>query len=47
MSENQQMTVINKEIPGVDPKQQQILAAAFEAFSLYGFKRTSMEDMAS
>lgn len=41
------MTVINQEIPGVDPKQQQILAAAFDAFSLYGFKRTSMEDIAN
>lgn len=35
-----------QKIPGLDPRQQAILAAAFEAFRLYGFKRTSMEDIA-
>lgn len=29
-----------------DPKQQAILASAFDAFRQYGFKRTSMEDIA-
>jgi AcrR family transcriptional regulator len=29
-----------------DPRQKAILAAAFEVFRLYGFRRTSMEDIA-
>ena len=33
-------------LAGDDPKQQAILGSAFEAFRLYGFKRTSMEDIA-
>ena len=41
-----QMQAIKQEISGLDPKQQAILASAFEAFRLYGFKRTSMEDIA-
>jgi AcrR family transcriptional regulator len=40
------MQEIKQEISGLDPKQQAILASAFEAFRLYGFKRTSMEDIA-
>ena len=41
-----QMQEIAAKIPGTDAKQQAILAAAFEAFRLYGFRRTSMEDIA-
>lgn len=40
------MHAIKKEISGFDLKQQAILASAFEAFRMYGFKRTSMEDIA-
>jgi AcrR family transcriptional regulator len=40
------MQAIKEKISGADPKQQAILASAFEAFRLYGFKRTSMEDIA-
>lgn len=40
------MQEIAAKIPGTDPKQQAILTSAFEAFRLYGFKRTSMEDIA-
>lgn len=40
------MQEIAAKIPGTDPKRQAILGSAFEAFRLYGFKRTSMEDIA-
>lgn len=46
MSDTVQMHAIKQEISGLDPKQQAILASAFEAFRCYGFKRTSMEDIA-
>lgn len=32
--------------PAQDPRQKAILAAAFEVFRLYGFRRTAMEDIA-
>ena len=31
---------------GIDPKQQAILEAAWMAFSTYGFRKTSMDDIA-
>ncbi|MGH1354235.1 MAG: TetR/AcrR family transcriptional regulator [Thalassovita sp.] len=40
------MQEIKEKISNADAKQQAILASAFEAFRLYGFKRTSMEDIA-
>lgn len=40
------MHAIKQKISGADPKQQAILTSAFEAFRRYGFKRTSMEDIA-
>ena len=36
----------NDTAPPHDPRRMAILKAAFEAFSLYGFRRTSMEDIA-
>ena len=41
------MQMTEQKIPGLDEKQQAIMAAAFEAFRLYGVKRTSMADIAS
>lgn len=32
--------------PGLDPRRAAILGAAFEAFAQYGYRRTSMEDIA-
>lgn len=40
------MNIENNSDPDRDPKQTAILNAAFEAFRLYGFRRTSMEDIA-
>lgn len=40
------MQVTPQDSSTADPKQQAILASAFEAFRQYGFKRTSMEDIA-
>lgn len=36
----------NNSDPAVDPRRKAILKAAFEAFSTYGYRRTSMEDIA-
>lgn len=33
-------------LAGIDPKQQAILGAAWAAFSAYGFRKTSMDDIA-
>lgn len=41
------MQMAEQKIPGLDDKQQAIMDAAFEAFRLYGVKRTSMADIAS
>ncbi|MDF1802771.1 helix-turn-helix domain-containing protein [Thalassovita sp.] len=40
------MQELKQKMSGLEPKQQAILSSAFEAFRLYGFKRTSMEDIA-
>ena len=40
------MTLETPENLSIDPRQKTILGAAFEAFRLYGFRRTSMEDIA-
>ncbi|OZB18295.1 MAG: hypothetical protein B7X55_05140 [Rhodobacterales bacterium 34-62-10] len=40
------MTAQTDTDPTQDPRRMAILKAAFEAFSLYGFRRTSMEDIA-
>lgn len=40
------MTLETPENLSIDPRQKAILGAAFEAFRQYGFRRTSMEDIA-
>jgi len=40
------MTATSPDAPVTDPRRDAILHAAFEAFRLYGFKRTAMEDIA-
>lgn len=40
------MTLKTPDKLSIDPRQKAILGAAFEAFRLYGFRRTSMEDIA-
>ncbi|MFU8883312.1 MAG: TetR/AcrR family transcriptional regulator [Rhodobacterales bacterium] len=44
MSENKPFK--NSSEPAADPRRKAILKAAFEAFSTYGYRRTSMEDIA-
>lgn len=44
MSENKPFQ--NSSGPAADPRRKAILKAAFEAFSTYGYRRTSMEDIA-
>ena len=44
MSENKPFQ--NSSEPAADPRRKAILKAAFEAFSTYGYRRTSMEDIA-